>query len=70
MFYMFVLINIFFYLCWLSFLQSVSQLITVAVNSSFLIEKQQLQADDKEDEVIKTTVEDRVKHISTYLQKR
>ncbi|XP_053356966.1 uncharacterized protein si:ch211-151h10.2 [Clarias gariepinus] len=51
-------------------LEAVSQLIIVAVNSSFLIEEQLLQAKDKENKEIKTKIEERVKHICTYLQKR
>ncbi|KAF5907826.1 uncharacterized protein DAT39_002458 [Clarias magur] len=51
-------------------LEAVSQLIIVAVNSSFLIEEQLLQAKDKENKEIKTKIEERVKHICTYLQER
>ncbi|XP_053534014.1 uncharacterized protein si:ch211-151h10.2 isoform X3 [Ictalurus punctatus] len=51
-------------------LEAVYQLIIVAVNNSFLIEERLLSANNKEDKVIKTRVEDRVKHICTYLQER
>lgn len=34
------------------------------------MEEQMLQTNDKEDKMIKPKVEDRVKHICTYLQER
>ncbi|KAB5575001.1 hypothetical protein PHYPO_G00215630 [Pangasianodon hypophthalmus] len=50
-------------------LEVLSESIIVPLNNSFLTEERLLQA-DKDDKVIKTRVEDRVKHICTYLQER
>lgn len=47
-----------------------SELTMMSLNVNFLTEEQLLQTKDKEDKVIKTRVEDRMKHICTYLQER
>ncbi|XP_060779486.1 uncharacterized protein si:ch211-151h10.2 isoform X2 [Neoarius graeffei] len=51
-------------------LEAMSQLTTLAVNNRVSTEDRLLQANDAEEKVIKTRVEDRMKHICTYLQER
>ncbi|XP_026988421.1 uncharacterized protein si:ch211-151h10.2 [Tachysurus fulvidraco] len=54
----------------ISKLEAVFEVITVAANNSVPIEVQLLQTNNNEEKAMKSKVEDRVKHICTYLQER
>ncbi|TSR87288.1 hypothetical protein Baya_11911 [Bagarius yarrelli] len=54
----------------ISKLETISQFTAVAANNNVSIEEQGLQTNNNEDKVLKTKLEDRVKNICTYLQKR